>query len=326
MRSVRVETFGELHEALFDGSWDETLARHRSRCAYRGVACETHPLASSLARLGPRSAELERALLRTFRKYGRRLATTEDSPWTWLALAQHHGLPTRLLDWTFSPYVALHFMTEAPDCFASDGAVWVVDYARARTHLPKPLARILEEEEADVFTAEMLARAARELADFDALGSAAKPFLAFFEPPSLDDRIVNQYALFSLMPGPSLTPADALSHDPDLVRRIVVPAELKWEIRDKLDQANVTERVLYPGLDGLSRWLRRYYTPRDAQAERAERGGESASPPSLLAPRGRGVSERASGDRAASGRPARRTKTSAGGDGGRRRTGNRAAR
>ena len=107
----------------------------------------------------------------------------------------------------------------------------------------------------------MLDRVARRRTDLDNLAEA-DDFVLFLEPPSLDDRIVNQYALFSLMSAPDASLDAWVERHHDLVRKIVVPADLKWEVRDKLDQANITERVLFPGLDGLSSWLRRYYLPR----------------------------------------------------------------
>ena len=99
------------------------------------------------------------------------------------------------------------------------------------------------------------------LAEFDRLGRG-KRFVIFMEPPSIDPRIVNQFALFSLMASPTATLDDWLAQSPRLARRIVIPAAMKWEIRDKLDQANINERVLFPGLDGLGAWLTRYYWPK----------------------------------------------------------------
>jgi hypothetical protein len=95
------------------------------------------------------------------------------------------------------------------------------------------------------------------LRDFDRLSRT--PFVVFLEPPSVDPRITNQLALFSLMSSASATLDDWLAKHSRLARQVIVPASLKWEVRDKLDQANVNERVLFPGLDGLSRWLTRYY-------------------------------------------------------------------
>ena len=261
MQEIRVETWLELHEQLFADSWNEELGLHRSNFGFRGRWDAGDDLGTSLKRLGGDSATLEGHLLRNFRKYATRDVVPVDSPWNWLALAQHHGLPTRLLDWTYSPYVALHFATTKRERFDQDGAVWMVDYVQAHEQAPKKLRECLESEGANVFTTELLGTVADELREFDRLGDG---FVVFVEPPSFDERIVNQYALFSLMPSANGSLDQLLSEHPELARRIVIPAELKWEVRDKLDQANITERVLFPGLDGLSRWVARYYAPRRA--------------------------------------------------------------
>jgi hypothetical protein len=258
MDEIRVSSWAELHEQLFGDAWNATLGRHRSDYAFRGRGDARDDLATSLARLGGDAATLERHLVRNFRKYARRQDVPEDSAWNWLALGQHHGLPTRLLDWTYSPLVALHFATARLQDFDRDGVVFMVDFVRAHDLAPAPLRDLLGGEGANIFSTELLAQAApgpERLGDGD--------FVVFVEPPSFDERIVNQYALFSLMSKPDASLDDWLERNPGLARRVIVPAELKWEVRDKLDQANVTERVLFPGLDGLSQWVARYYAPRE---------------------------------------------------------------
>ena len=261
MIEFRVSSWNELSERLYAESWQAPLGRFRSRFAFRGMSDASADLTTSLVRLGGPFARQEGHILRNFRKYAHRDAVPLDSVWNWLSLGQHHGLPTRLLDWSFSPYVAMHFATQDIGSFDVDGVIGCIDYAAAHAIAPTRLKRILRDEGADVFTAEMLDRVATTLPSLDKLGRR-KPFVVFLEPPSLDDRIVNQSALFSLMSSPTASLDEWVAEHPELFQRIVVPAELKWEVRDKLDQANITERVLFPGLDGLSRLLKRYYSPR----------------------------------------------------------------
>jgi hypothetical protein len=259
----RARSWTELIEQLYEGAWSGELQRFRSPYAFRGLPCGTHTLSSSLVRLAADKVDpalLEQSLLRNFRKYAHaRASSGVDSIWHWLALAQHHGLPTRLMDWTYSPFVALHFATEDPASYTHDGLVWCVNFVKAHELLPKQLRKLLEQEHSDALTVEMLG-AFHSLDAFDSLSS--DPFVAFIEPPSLDDRILNQFALFSIVSDPAAGLGGWLAEHDDLVRRVVIPAELKWEVRDKLDQANINERTLFPGLDGLSRWLERYYLPR----------------------------------------------------------------
>jgi hypothetical protein len=263
-QTVRPSSWLEVLEALFADSWNPELGRFRAPFAYRGQTIAAEDLSSRLLRLAagrPNVERLELHLLRNFRKYAYRQADV-DAIWQWLALAQHRGLPTRLLDWTYSPFVALHFATSNLTTMNEDGVVWAINFVEANKFVPPRLKRMMAAEGSDTATVDVLS-AFSTLADFDRLSRS--PFVVFLEPPSIDPRIVNQLALFSLMSSAKATLDDWLAVHPTLARRVIIPAAIKWEVRDKLDQANVNERVLFPGLDGLSRWLTRYYWPKPAR-------------------------------------------------------------
>ncbi len=266
--TVTAGSWEGLQEILFADSFNAKIGRYRSNYAFRGVDDAAYDLSTSLNRVCNGFLDLESNLIRNFKKYASTKLSAGNSFWQLVSQAQHHGLPTRLLDWTFSPFVAMHFATANLAMYDADGAIWCVDYVKVHSQLPTSLHNWLVTEDAVAFSTDMLDIAAENFAELKKLehrgeraDSQASGFFLFFEPPSIDERIVNQYALFSVASRPQALFHQWLEQYPDFYRKVIIPKKLKLEIRDKLDQLNMTERVIYPGLDGLCKWLSRHYTP-----------------------------------------------------------------
>lgn len=295
-KEYRADDWNALLDLLYRDAWDEATGRHRSPYVFRGLSNRDYRLDTSLTRFVGDSDrwDLELHLLRDFYKYAQREIREPKSVWHLLAVVQHHGLPTRLVDWTRSPLVAAYFATAgSPEV---DGVVWMVDYRGAHDLLPEGIQAIRRREAPDVFDIDALAEVEFEIeheAGLDAAPTAgagdgrgsgvlhllaikdalaafdshhSEPCVIFFEPPAIDERIVNQSSVFSVLSDPTLPMDEWLERHPRLYREVIVPGELKAEFRDKLDQANINQRVLFPGLDGLAGWLRDYYTQGNVDA------------------------------------------------------------
>lgn len=157
---------------------------------------------------------------------------------------QHHGAPTRLLDWTASLYVAAYFAVESS--IDQDGAVWIVHAAA--------INQVLSE------------KYQKDVDSFLSTTSAYDLYLAPERPEDiiiatrtlLLERMIPQQAYFSVcrnVLGDQQRIIEELSSsvDKSLLRKLVIPADKKREFLRKLRVMNVTASTLYPGLDGVGR-------------------------------------------------------------------------
>lgn len=266
IEDITPKDWNELNEMLWEWSWIKNENRCSPYVAFRGLSQNHDNLSTSLQRLDPSNTWLndnellsrERRLIDNFRLYASEHESIGPSDWDILMLAQHYKLPTRLLDWTSNPYVALFFATQNSDKFNENGAIWCVLRNKTNSTLPKPFDNMLAKQQGyNLFYLETLKNKFNRLEEFD---NQSKEALIWFEPPSSNSRFVNQYAFFSVMPGVRTSTSEWLKRHPECYRIVIIPKELKIEIKERLSIMNISQRTMYPGLEGVAKWLTEFYS------------------------------------------------------------------
>jgi hypothetical protein len=247
------EFIGVIGSAVGKTSLDR-LAAYRG---HRDLAWRLLPKISRLPFLGPAAfcklAEVdqsaERSLFLFFRDRTASMMPAwvfqggpKEVSWRKLVVAQHHGLPTRLLDWTINPLAALFFAVEGPpeECHASDQKACEVCGGEGRHD---SAVYVLKNRTGFTVTG---------LASKEDNGDA--PFYAFDDnvgvlwPPDISPRIRAQGSIFTIRKDPA-KPIEA-----DLAIRI--PHEKRSDLLRSLDQLNVNRGTLFPDMDGTADYLK----------------------------------------------------------------------
>jgi len=190
--------------------------------------------------------ETERILLRDFKRIGATLLRESLNTWDLLALAQHYCLPTRMLDWTRNPLIALWFTVCRPPRRGEDreqpGVLW----------LYKP--------NLDAFCSD------------DDLHSDPLEIdrVVVYEPRHLSERIINQRGVFTVHPLSSDGDFLAFS-DTDVLEKVVIPAKQFCQLRYELDRFGTNEYSVFPDLSGLGNHLVYLHTLLSDEEEAHER-------------------------------------------------------
>lgn len=205
-KEIVVNTFTE---------FQEQLSGIRRTCLCRGNGNASYVLTPSLFRYAGSSDvdKIESEMMWFFKIQAKaHLQRFPESEMEWLTIARHHGLPTRLLDWSLSPLVACFFaVSRRPD---TDGVVFLYDI--------------------DVFEKE-------EAIDLKKL----KVITAFF-PSHTEKRLTAQSGMFTVHPTNQQT-----LHSSKLTK-IIIPKTAKQDIMTLLVKFGIHHATLFPDLDGLS--------------------------------------------------------------------------
>jgi hypothetical protein len=205
---------------------------------FRGITNKDHSLIPSIGRHRREYTEndisaLEDTLLTEFKRLSvPELDAPPNNDFEWMFLAQHYGLPTRLLDWSTNPLVALFFAVEKDD--DTDGAVYIAKRSVTDQY-----------ELFDFRTANYTAEHKNAPTSIFAI-QPTQGTVIFVRPKYKDRRYQNQKSVFSCPQDP-YTPLET-----DNMMKINFDKNLKPQLRERLKKMGVSTSFIYPGLAGIA--------------------------------------------------------------------------
>lgn len=256
MNKLRIEDMSHLIQCLND------LPNH---FVYRGQANSDWGLESSLERaLGSAwsqetAEKYERFSLMQFQSkyhlYDRETAQPK-SKLSWLSTMQHYGVPTRLLDFSESPYVAMYFALESYlPCLGKDLAIYAIDYTDA---MDRSIAEIRRIDSRIEMTRDSL-YANRDRAFEEVVDRYSCDIIWVTEPEQMNTRLDRQAGSFLLSGNSGTRIEDVLKSQPYSglsFFKFIVPGELHGPVFALLRKMNITSKSLYGDLEGLARSIR----------------------------------------------------------------------
>ena len=203
---------------------------------------------------------------------------SQSNDFTWLQYAQHYGVPTCLLDFTSNPLVAMYFCCQSES--ENDGAIWIINALNFdRWSTSEPFCIDLGADYTREVSINSVLHEMRGEFDYDALHGEPchkKQYPFVFIPPYIDQRMSAQSSRFMLW-GNNHSALEDLAeeenwmkllpvgitcnmvNDKRFLSKIIIPTDCKHNIMKELDLININEKSIFPGLDGLGRYINEYY-------------------------------------------------------------------
>lgn len=258
--TTTVTTFQEYLEQV-----DQDQNGDLSSLWYRGVGKHTHKLTPSIFRNSAidnsdKLFDVEKKLITRFEERSVPYLQNKLDPWELLFLMQHYGMPTRLLDWTENPLIALFFALSSArkndaGIYDQDAAVWVLSPSKWNQFVfshQSYQGGAMSPSELSINGAYGLKSTKENINEIPAA------ILGIHNSP----RIVAQRGSFCIF-GKSLDPMEDIfstrAFDNDALKKLIIPANSIAPLLNKIIWMGITDSVIYPGLEGLARETKRQF-------------------------------------------------------------------